>query len=109
MTHTNAKENTPVGIGQTKDAVKFLIEIGEAVDKPSIPEIGEALAAAIPAIKGYRDIPDELRDLDEAEKEELVKFVQDELSLTRPRAEEIAEKAVKIVIMIGDLVYDMLK
>jgi len=98
---------------ELKEALKFVIELGNGLgksledDKFSFTDAINFLPAAkaLPAaFSGIKEIPDEIYDLDERERLDLVEFVKAELDLVQDEAELIAEKAFSVLSEIFGLV-----
>ena len=101
------------GISETKDLVKFVVELAEAGalaiedGKFTLTDVAHFIGAvgAIPAaIAGIGEIPEEIKDLDTAERQELLDFIEAEFDIANDAIEEIAESALAVVINIFDLV-----
>jgi len=96
-----------MGIKETKEALKFVIELGNGLGK-SIEDgkfsLGDAVnflpaAKAFPAaFSGIGKVSAEFLDLDEEERLDLVTFVKDELDIEQDKAEEIAEQAFSLML-----------
>jgi len=98
---------------ELQEALKFVIELGNGLgksledDKFSFSDLANFLPAvmAVPAaFGGINEIPNELDDLDEQERLDLIAFVEAELELEQDKAEEIAEKAFLILTELFNLV-----
>ena len=100
-------------IEETKDAVKALCALGNAINASLADDgkisfgdypkfIGPVLALPA-AISGIGDVPKELADLAPEEKEELVQLVKDELELGE-KSEAVTEKILNIIYQIKDFV-----
>jgi hypothetical protein len=63
-----------------------------------------AMMAAGPGLMDIGKIPAELKDLDEAEAQELYTYVKTELELSSPKIEEIVENALEIGLKIYSLI-----
>jgi hypothetical protein len=108
-----SEENTAVGIEETKELVKFVIEMGEAFDKAYVDkkieatELGLLIAPLMqvgPAFEGIDKVGGEVKDLDEAEMAELVAYIKDELDLEADKIEAIIEKALETGLHLYGLV-----
>lgn len=106
------------GIQETKDLAKCGIELGEGFavslkdGKMSFSDLTNffgAVYAAPAAISGISQVPAELKDLDEAEKAELVQFVCDEFSIPQADAEVKIEKGLKLGVAIAEYVASFIK
>lgn len=87
-----------LGIKELKDVVAFGLDVGEALSDGVGIEDVSALFGIADAIAGISEVPAELADLDEAEAEELKKFVAEEFDLPDDRLEEFIEAAISAVI-----------
>jgi len=97
------------GIKETKELLKFIIDLGEAIDIAMIDkkfEIGELallmapLMQVGPAFEGLELLGGELKDLSEVEMMEISAYVKDELNLQSDKLEEIIEKGLSIGVML---------
>ena len=87
-----------MGIEELKDVVKVGLDIGEALsDGVGIEDIS-ALFGLPEAIAGISDVPAEIADLDEAEKDELKVFVAENFNIPDDKLEEFIEAAIAVVI-----------
>lgn len=99
------------GIKETKDVLIFSIGLGVAVDKALADGYSwDDLFALIPsfiklpeALDGANEILNELEDLDDQEKAELVAVVE-ELDLASDKTEEIVEQSLVAFIEIAHLI-----
>ncbi len=100
------------GIEETKDVVLAVTAFANAVssaledDKISLGDLPLLIGVAtkLPsAISGISEVPKELNELDEAEKNELLVLVQEELDF-QGDVEEVVTKALIIISDIKDLV-----
>jgi len=101
-----------VGIEETKDLVKMGAAFGEAIyeaGKDSKWTLGDykhflpVLGEIIPAISGIEKVPAELKDLDEAEREELCEYFAKEFDIPDDLIEEFVENNLAIAqrIFVG--------
>lgn len=101
------------GIEETKDAVKAICGIGNAV-AASLADDGKITFSDYPkfigpvislpaAISGIGEVPKELDDLTEEEKLELISFVESELNVGE-RAEEVTVRILNIIYEIKSFV-----
>ena len=100
------------GIEKIKDALKVVINVGEAVDKALLDDgninLFEGIGIATKAVKmwgvakDFELIYDEYIDLDDTEKAELVDFFCDELELENEQTELIIESAFTLLLNIKD-------
>ena len=97
------------GIKELKELIKFVIELGEAVElgledkKFEIAELALLMGPLMQigtAFEGMDKLGGELKDLSEAESLELVSFVKDELDLKADNTEEIIEAALELGVKI---------
>lgn len=87
-----------LGIKETKDVVFSGLKIGEALsDGIQVTDV-TALISLPEAIVGIKDVPAEIADMDEAEAEELKRFVKDNFDIPNDKLEEFIEKAVAFVV-----------
>jgi hypothetical protein len=87
-----------MGIEELKDVVFSGLKIGEALsDGIQVTDVA-ALVSLPEAISGISDVPAEIADLDEAEAEELKRFVKDNFDIPDDSIEEFVEKAVAFVV-----------
>ena len=102
-----------VGIKETKELLKFVIELAEAIDisladgEFTFGDITNLVSAMMAAGDGFADInliPAEMKDLNEAEALELYTYVKDELELDNPKTEEIVECALEIGLKVYQLI-----
>lgn len=101
------------GIKELKEVVKFIIELGEAIDlaladkKFEVAEISLLIAPLMqvgPAFEGLDKLGDEIKDLSEVEAAELVAYVKEELDITSDKVEFMIEKALELGVMIYSFV-----
>lgn len=106
-------ERNMYGIEETKDAVKAICGIGNAV-AASLADDGKITLGDYPkfigpvislpaAISGIGEVPKELADLTPEEKAELIALVQDELEVG-DRAEEVTVKILNIIYEIKSFI-----
>lgn len=98
---------------ETKELLKFVIELGEAADKALVDgkfdtaELGllvGPLMQIAPAIEGIDKVGEEFKSLDEAKMAELVQFVKDELDLEADKVEQIVEKGLETALVVFSFV-----
>ena len=103
----------PHGIKETKELLKFIIELTEAIDKSledgeigfgDISTLVTAMKDAGPAFSDMKLIPEELKDLDDTEALELYTYAKDELELSGKKTEEIVEASLEIGLKMFELV-----
>lgn len=105
------------GIKETKEMVDAIISLVVAVDKSlvdgkfgyeDIPLLMEPALKLSEAFAGSGEIKHEIKDIDEAEKAELVLFIEEKLQLRSENTEEVIELALNVGSMIHKL-YGMVK
>lgn len=93
-----------VGIQETKDLIKMGAAFGEAIyeaGKDSEWTLGDykhflpVLGDVIPAVSGIEKVPAELKDLDEAEKQELFSYFSEEFDIPDDLIEAFVENALE--------------
>jgi len=98
-----------LGIKETKELIKFASDLGEGIGKSlednkwtigDIYNFVPAAQSAFAGIGGVDQVLEELKDLDEAEKEELKDYVVEEFDIPQDEAEEYVEKAISIALDI---------
>jgi len=100
-------------IEETKDVLKSLCGLGNAV-AASLADDGKITLSDYPkfigpvislpaAISGIQEVPKELADLTEQEKQELIDFVESELEVGE-KAEEVTVRLLKIASDIQDFI-----
>lgn len=106
------------GIEETKDALKFIIGFGEAIDKSlEDGKIGYAdlfnfapvMMDAGAAFSGIDQVPGELKDLSKEERDELVKFVEEEFDIDNDNLEILIEKSFKAILSLYGVVEEFKK
>jgi hypothetical protein len=102
-----------LGIQNIKEVVKFVIELGEGIDrsladkKIDFQDIGNLLLAmnyAAPAFDDIGKVVPELKDMDESEKQELKDYIKSEFDIANDKLEVTIEKALAVVIDIYGLI-----
>lgn len=110
-------ENRMAGIKETKELLYFVIEFGNALGKSledgkiSVLELGNfigSLGAVAPAFEGIGNLPTELADLDEAEKQELVEMVEARFDIPQDGVEAVIEKGLRTGVAIAEFVNQVL-
>ncbi len=105
-----------LGIENLKAVALFGINLAESLDKKL--EDGKInLFEGIGLLKDLKDIPDvikaapaaveELKDLDQDEREELVALVQNELDLRNDNVEKLVERGINLTSEIAGLIEDV--
>lgn len=98
-----------VGIKETKELLKFVVELGLAFDKAyadkkfELHELSLLVAPMMdagPAFEGLDKVGGELKDLTTEEAAELVAFVKDELDLQNDNLEEVIENALEVGLKV---------
>lgn len=100
------------GIKETKELVKFGISLGEAIDKSLPGGIGledamnfyNAVTTASDAFDNVKQVPKELGDLDQAERDELYAYVEAEFDIANDKLESVIEEALKTALQVYKLV-----
>jgi len=99
------------GINETKEVMLFGMSLAMAADQATqdgidwtdIFKLVEPLTKLPAAIEGIEDVENELQDLDEAERMELVQAISD-LDFVSEDSEEIAEQSLRVGIEIAKLI-----
>lgn len=102
------------GIQEVKDVIVLIAAILNEIDKRKAKPLGKfrvvlIVMGLIPAIaralNGITQIPKEFMDLDDAERAELVKMVNETIEFgTSDQAEEIIDKSINVVIQLSAIV-----
>jgi len=101
------------GIKETKELLKFVIELGEGLDKSlqdgelgftDLSNLVSAMMASGDAFENANKIPAEIKDLDENEALELYTYVREDFNLINDKTEEIVERSLEIGLKIFQLV-----
>lgn len=102
-----------IGIKETKEMLKFAITFGESIDKSlEDKKIGledamnfyNAVLTAGDAFEGAGKIAAELSDLSQAERDELVAYVEAEFDIANDRTEAVIEEGLKTAMQIYKMV-----
>jgi hypothetical protein len=105
-----------MGIQETKDLLRFVIDIAEAVDKSledndfSVFDAANFVTAMLDAGSAFNNmslIPKELADLTLEEANELYTYATTELNLSDEKVEETVKKMLEIGLKLYDLVVFM--
>lgn len=96
------------GIKELKEAVVFIGLLATAIDKSTkdglsyddAPTFLPVMMQAPQAFAGVDEIPAEFKDLDDAERKEIVVAIKDNLDLEDDVAENVAEQAFATVLDI---------
>lgn len=100
-------------IKELSEVVSFVCALANGIAesaKDGALTIGDAqylfpLLSRLPsAVSGFDKIPDELKDLDDSEIEEIKKLVQDELDLPNDVLEASIENSIEVAIQLYSLV-----
>lgn len=98
---------------ETKEVIKFAIELGEALEaaladkKFEIAELALLMGPLMqvgPAFEGIDLVGDEIKIADAAALADLVAFAKDELDLVADNTEEVIEKALDLGLQIYSFV-----
>ncbi len=104
------------GIKESKELLYFVVEFGNALGrsledgKISVLELGNfigSLGAVAPAFEGTADLPTEIADLSEAEKQELIELVEDRFDIPQDGVEALIEKGLRTGVAIAEFVNDV--
>lgn len=96
-----------MALKETKELLKFAIELGEAMDKATADKkiditdvqfLIVPLTSAGAAFEGADKVTAELKAMSAEDAAELVKFAQDELQLSNEKLEEKIETALKLAV-----------
>lgn len=90
---------------EVKEVLKFLIEAGKAADQYK-KELGIGNAAllvsplmhAAPAFEGIEKVKEEFKTMSKEQKDELITWVAQELTLESARTEELIEKGFALLL-----------
>jgi hypothetical protein len=94
-----------VGIKETKELVKFMLGLGNSLDKAlddkkisvmDVPLFMGVFMDMAPAFDGIAKVPAEIKDLSAEEMAELSAFVQQEFDIKSDRTEAIIEGALML-------------
>lgn len=98
---------------ETKELLKFVIELGEAVEgamadkKFELAELSlliGPLMQAGPAFEGFENIGAEIKAMDAAKMADLVAYIEVELDLASDKVEEIIEKGLATALVVYNFV-----
>jgi len=101
------------GIKETKELVKFGIDMAESFDKAlgdgsfSLEDLSfffNAFISASAAFENIGQVPTELKDLSAEEMAELKEYVNTEFDIANDKLEAVIEKAIAVVIGIYELI-----
>lgn len=104
-------DNTMAGIKETKELMLFGVSLAAAIDSATqdgfqwtdLLDLVPPMTKMPGAISGIDDVPLEIADLDEIERAELVKAIQD-LDFVSDKSEDIAEQALRTGVEICNLI-----
>ena len=103
-------------IKETKEMLRFILSLGMSFDKAfadkkiDFNDVGyfvNALLMSADAFKDIKKIPAELKDLDNAELEELTKYIKDEFDLGNDNIERLIETGLGIGVQIYQLILEI--
>jgi len=105
------------GIKETKELLGFLLGLSNALGESledgkvtliDIASLATPLLDAPEALTGLTEIPSELSDLDDAEREEILAYAKEEFSIPETCVEEIVEcafdAAAQLTILVQKLI-----
>jgi len=101
--------NDVFSIDETKDAIAFIASFGNAMGQSLEDgkfELGEyinfipSLIKLPEAISGINKLPDELRNITDEERAELLAFIKDQLDLPQDATEELLEDSLETAIVV---------
>jgi hypothetical protein len=96
-----------MGIEETKDVIEFVAKLGNGIaesvadGKWSFTDVTNFIPSAtkvFSAIEGIDKVDDELLDLDEEEKAELIEFVIEQFDIPQDNAEKIIEEGLDQIL-----------
>ena len=103
---------------QTRELVHFVIQFGNALGasledgKVGMSDLGHffgAMTSAAAAFSNMQEIPKELKDLDAAEKMELLLMIEEEFDIPQDELETTLERVLKTGVAIAELIADLMK
>jgi len=100
-----------IGVKETKEAVIALVDLANRIDESLADgfqwtdafNLIPALTKFPAAIDGYQQIPEEIFELDEMERSELIAEIMN-LDFDSDKSEEILEQALRVIMELGKLV-----
>ena len=107
------EETRQYGLKEIKEMLEFVFALGGAIDKALADgkldymdtiHIVPALMKMGPAIENVKDIPKELKDLSDAEIEELKTWIADNFDIANDEIESYIEIGLNVVLSIYSLV-----
>lgn len=102
-----------MGIKEVQDLLIFVCKLAEGFVKTlddkkfnvlELVNFVPAVTALPAAISGIEDIPAELVDMDDAEREELLAAIADEFDIDADEVEEFVEDALGVVLSLVQLI-----
>jgi len=99
--HPDAK----YGIEQTKDVIKLVVELGQAIEKSlqdgkfDASDLRYFMQPIMSLPEAYRDmeqVPEEIEDLDRSEVEKLVQYTNEILNLENQDLEDLMKEALNV-------------
>lgn len=104
---------TTCGIKETKEIVKFGIDMGEAFDKAfsdgkfgveDLSHFFTAFLSASDAFEGIGLVPNEIKDMSPEELLELKAYIVEEFDIANDKLEEVIEKSLSIALAIYEMI-----
>lgn len=104
-----------LGMTETKELVSFILSLGNGIGasledgKIGVSDVSNffgAMTLAGPALSGVNAIPGELSDMDDAEKEDLLAFVNEKFDIPQDNIEASIERSLRIGVDIAALIAD---
>ena len=98
------------GINETLDVVRFGVAVGNALGKAYADKkfevsdllfLVDSLTKLPPALAGLEKVPEELKDLDAEEREQLLETIAKEFDIPQDNVESIIEDAIKLGVAIA--------
>jgi len=101
-----------LGIKETKELLKFISDLGEAISVSSsdgwsatdIMNFIPAAKSAFSGIAGIDQVIEELKDLDELEKQEIEDYIAEEFDIADDKIEEYIEHGLRVALDLWTLV-----
>lgn len=97
----------------TKELVKFVIGLGEAVDKSladgriSIGDLRHFMNPLMDAGDAFSDIsniPAELKDMTQEESQELLEYIRKEFDIENDKIEKVIENSLQILVKLYEVI-----
>lgn len=101
------------GIQESKELIAFTLKLGNGLGASledgklsftDAPKFMDAMMAAPAAFQGISEVPAEMKDLDEAEKAELIAYAKTEFDIPQDKVEELVEEGLSLAIAIYNFV-----